>query len=50
MHLAETKGEVADCLKKYDKSPIALMEELAYLSWEPLLPIASMLMTRIWKS
>lgn len=28
MHLAETKGEVADCLKKYDKSPIALMEEL----------------------
>ena len=28
MHLAETAGEVADCLKQYGKSPIALMEEL----------------------
>ena len=28
MHLSETAGEVADCRKKYGKSPIALMESL----------------------
>lgn len=28
MHLAETKGEVDDCIKQYGKSPIALMEEI----------------------
>ena len=28
IHLAETKGEVEDCLKQYDKTPIALMEDV----------------------
>ncbi len=28
IHLAETKGEVEDCLKQYGKTPIALMEEV----------------------
>lgn len=28
IHLAETMGEVKDCIKQYGKSPIALMEEV----------------------
>lgn len=28
MHLAETVGEVEDCVKQYGKTPIALMEEI----------------------
>jgi len=32
IHLAETKGEVDDCLKNYGKTPIALMEETGILS------------------
>lgn len=28
MHLAETQGEVEDCVKQYGKTPIALMEEV----------------------
>ncbi|MCH3951093.1 MAG: amidohydrolase [Acidaminococcus sp.] len=28
MHLSETEGEVKECIKKYGKTPIALMEEL----------------------
>lgn len=31
MHLAETKGEVEDCVKQYGKSPIALMDEIGIL-------------------
>lgn len=31
MHLAETKGEVEDCIRQYGKSPIALTEELGLL-------------------
>ena len=31
IHLAETKGEVEDCLKTYGKTPIALMEEVGIL-------------------
>jgi 5-methylthioadenosine/S-adenosylhomocysteine deaminase len=32
IHLAETKGEVEDCIKAYGKTPIALMEETGILS------------------
>lgn len=32
IHLAETKGEVENCLKDYGKTPIALMEEVGILS------------------
>lgn len=32
IHLAETKGEVENCLKEYGKTPIALMEEVGILS------------------
>lgn len=28
IHLAETKGEVENCLKEYGKTPIALMEKV----------------------
>lgn len=31
IHLAETKGEVENCLKEYGKTPIALMEEVGIL-------------------
>lgn len=31
IHLAETKGEVENCLKEYGKTPIALMEETGIL-------------------
>ncbi|WP_425060991.1 5-methylthioadenosine/S-adenosylhomocysteine deaminase [Sporomusa carbonis] len=31
IHLSETAGEVADCTKQYNKSPIALMQELGVL-------------------
>ncbi len=31
IHLAETKGEVENCLKDYGKTPIALMEEVGIL-------------------
>ena len=32
IHLAETKGEVENCLKEYGKTPIALMEEVGILN------------------
>lgn len=32
IHLAETKGEVENCLKDYGKTPIALMEEVGILN------------------
>ena len=31
IHLAETKGEVENCLKEYGKTPIALMEKVGIL-------------------
>lgn len=31
IHLAETKGEVENCLKEYGKTPVALMEETGIL-------------------
>lgn len=33
MHISETKSEVEDCIKRYGKTPVALMEEIGLLKY-----------------